>query len=404
MATNNRERIDATLQLLAQGLYPYVEEEMKAVYSMNWFNTAKSCLPEHTIPNKKKLEEVLTEDVSLTLQLILKQWDDVFKKKLDKSEKAIVEELRQIRNNWAHQSPFSTEDTYRALDSIVRLLKAISASEVDEIKKQKQEVLIILSQEQVRYEYRPTSSVSPEEEKRIRKTLQEIIEKIPFKDASFLQVALTHRSYLFENPKEANQENNRLEFLGDAVLAFISGAYLYNRDAKMEEGEMTDLRRILVENRNLAKFASNLNIGKWMLIGKGEETQGGRKKESLLSDTFEAIIGAYFLDSGIEAVRVFLEPLFDSVLENLDRSYESDSESENCDNSKNRFQEWVQANLKTTPPKYKTVKADGPDHAPEFISKVYVEDKVFGEGIGRSKKDAEKRAADDALARLKNTV
>jgi ribonuclease-3 len=404
MATNNRERIDGALQLLAQALYPYVEEEMKAVYADDWPQEAKSDFQGQKMPKKKKFEKVLKEDVSLLLKLFLKQWDKVFKKNLDKLEKAIVEELIEVRNNCAHgsDSTFSTEDTYRAFDSITRLLRAISASEADEVEKQKQEVFKTLSQEQFPYEIRPTSFVSPEEEERIRERLQEIIEKIPFKDASLLQIALTHRSYLFENPEEASQDNNRLEFLGDALLGFISGAYLYKRNAKMKEGEMTPLRSKLVENSNLAKFASHLNIGEWILLGKGEETQGGREKESLLSDTFEAIIGAYFLDSGIEAVRDFLEPLFDSVVENLDVSSQSNSDSQKYLDPKGKLQQWAQANGKTTPV-YKTSKADGPDHEPEFISQVFLDEEEFGEGRGRSKKQAEKGAAENALANIEQT-
>ena len=401
MATNNRERIDGALQLLAQGLYPYVEQEMKAVYSDNWLQEAESCLSDQRIPKKKKFEKVLKEDLSLTLKLFLKQWDKVFKKNLEKLEKTIGEELIEVRNNCAHGSgsTFSTEDTYRALDRVVRLLKAISASEANEVEKQKQEVLRILSQEQIRYETRSTPSVSPQEEKLIRERLQEIIEKIPFKDASLLQLALTHSSYLYENPKEASQDNNRLEFLGDALLGFISGAYFYKRYPKMEEGQMTPLRSKLVENSNLAKFASDLNIGKWILLGKGEETQGGREKESLLSDTFEAIIGAYFLDSGIEAVRVFLEPLFDDVVENLDVSSESDSQSQNYVDPKGKLQQWAQAKGKSTP-EYNTLKADGTDHEPEFVSEVFMDKKKMGEGKGRNKKEAEKRAAEKALSKL----
>jgi len=402
MATNNRERIDKALQLLAQGLYPYVEEEMKAVYSQNWFNTAKSSLPDNKIPNKKKLEQVLTQDVSLTLQLILKQWDEVFKKKLDKSEKAIVEELREVRNDWAHQSSFSTEDTYRALDSITRLLKAISASEADEVEKQKQEVFKILYSEQNPSENRPTSSASPQEEKLIRERLKETLEKIPFKDASLLQVALTHRSYLYENPKEVSEDNNRLEFLGDALLGFISGAYLYNYYPKMEEGQMTPLRSKLVENSILAKFARDLNLCKLILLSRGEETQGGREKESLLSGTFEAIIGAYFFDSGIEAVRDFLEPLFDSVVENIDVFSESELEFKVSENPKGQFQEWALQNHQTAP-RYDTVKTGGLAHAPEFFSTVFVDDREFGEGTGSSKKEAEKRAAQNALANIEQT-
>ncbi|MDY6803739.1 MAG: ribonuclease III [Cyanobacteriota bacterium] len=223
-------------------------------------------------------------------------------------------------------------------------------------------------------------------------------ELLTFKNEKLLLHALTHRSYVNENPGQG-ENNERLEFLGDALLTFLSGQYLYKRHPEMGEDKLTRRRAALVDEKQLSRFAIEIGLEFRMRLGTGAQKEGGFYNPNLLSSTFEAVVGAYYLDnnSDLEAVRPHIEKLFDSVPDNVVKM------RSNVD-SKNRFQEWVQANLKTTPPKYKTVKADGPDHAPEFISKVYVEDKVFGEGIGRSKKDAEKRAADDALARLKNTV
>ncbi len=223
--------------------------------------------------------------------------------------------------------------------------------------------------------------------------------KLPeFKNESLLQQALTHRSYVNENPGEG-ENNERLEFLGDALLTFLSGEYLYKLHPEMGEDKLTRRRAALVDEKQLAKFAIEIGLDLRMRLGRGAIQEGGFYNPNLLSSTFEAVVGAYYLDnnSNVEAIRPYVEKLFDSVPDTV-------VEMRSNVDSKNRFQEWVQANLKTTPPKYKTVKADGPDHAPEFISKVYVEDKVFGEGRGRSKKDAEKRAADDALAKLKNMV
>ncbi|HLO48600.1 MAG TPA: ribonuclease III, partial [Kamptonema sp.] len=341
------------------------------------------------------------EDVHPLLALMLKQWDKVFKENLGYAGRALVSELHETRNNWAHQSPFSTDDAYRTLDSIARLLKNISAPDADivEIEKQKQEVLIILSKEQARYEVRHTS-VSSAEESKIRKKLAELLQTLPFQDASLLNTALTHRTYFYENPKYAREDNERLEFLGDAVLTFLSSEFLYNLDSEKDEGELTRLRSNLVDEKQLAKFATDLDIGKWMWLGKGETESGGSKKLSLLSNTFEAIIGAYFLDSGMESVRSFIKPLFEAAIKEP-ITFESDGDSKNFVDSKNRFQEWVQANSDSTPPKYVTIHAGGAPHKPEYLAKVYVGEKQYGEGTGSSKKEAEKQAAEDALARLK---
>ncbi|QHG20176.1 ribonuclease III [Nostoc sp. ATCC 53789] len=237
----------------------------------------------------------------------------------------------------------------------------------------------------------------------MRESLDELLIQLPFQDASFLLRALTHTSYMHENPN-SGEDNERLEFLGDALLNFLSGEYLYRRYPEKKEGELTPLRSRLVDKPQLAKFAVRLNLGKWIRLGNGAEKDGGRTQSRLLSNTFEAIIGAYFLDSGTESVRDFVEPLFDSVIaENLSISHKSDSNTNNfvIVDSKNRFQEWVQRNVTPTPPKYFTEQIGGPSHAPEFIAKVLVDEKIYGEGKGRNKRDAEKAAAEDALAELK---
>ncbi|BAY11741.1 ribonuclease III [Calothrix sp. NIES-2098] len=216
-----------------------------------------------------------------------------------------------------------------------------------------------------------------------------------FRDATLLKQALTHRSYVHENPGEG-EHNERLEFLGDAVLNFLSGEYLYNRHPHKGEDELTRRRSALVDEKQLAKFAIEVGLDFRMRLGKGAIRDGGYQNPNLLSSTFEAVIGAYYLDnnSNIEAVRAIVEPLFDSVPEQIVVS------RSNVD-SKNRFQEWVQRNINPTPPKYVTVQVGGSSHAPEFIAKVFVGDQEYGEGKGRNKKEAEKAAAEDALAKLK---
>jgi ribonuclease-3 len=217
-----------------------------------------------------------------------------------------------------------------------------------------------------------------------------------FHNEKLLRRALTHRSYVHENPGEG-EHNERLEFLGDALLNFLSGEYLYKCHPEMGEDELTRRRSALVDEKQLAKFAEEVGLDFRMRLGKGAIRDGGFQNPNLLSSTFEAVLGAYYLDndSNIEAVRTIIEPLFDSV----DPKHIVVSRS-NVD-SKNRFQEWVQRNVTPNPPKYFTEQIGGPSHAPEFIAKVLVDEKFYGEGKGRNKKDAEKAAAEDALDKLK---
>jgi ribonuclease-3 len=216
-----------------------------------------------------------------------------------------------------------------------------------------------------------------------------------FHDDKLLRTALTHRSYVHENP-EAGEHNERLEFLGDAVLNFLSGEYLYRRFPTKGEDELTRRRSALVDEKQLAKFAVEIGLDSRMRLGKGAIRDGGLSNPNLLSSTFEAVVGAYYLDknSNIEAVRAVIEPLFDSVPEEV-FALRADVDS------KNRFQEWVQRHITPTPPRYVTEQVSGSSHAPEFLARVIVGDKVYGVGRGRSKKIAEMAAAEDALARVK---
>lgn len=216
-----------------------------------------------------------------------------------------------------------------------------------------------------------------------------------FNDEKLLRRALTHRSYVNENPGESG-DNERLEFLGDAVLNFISGEYLYQRHPDKGEDEMTRRRAALVDEKQLARFATEVGLDFRIRLGQGAIREGGYQNPNLLSSTFEALVGAYYLDHNrdIEALRPLIEELFDSVPQGA-IVIRSDVDS------KNKFQEFAQANGATTPPKYITEKVGGTDHSPEFVSEVYVGDKLYGEGRGRSKKDAEKAAANDALVKLR---
>jgi ribonuclease III len=216
-----------------------------------------------------------------------------------------------------------------------------------------------------------------------------------FNDERLLRRALTHRSYTHENPGECG-DNERLEFLGDAILNFISGEYLYQINPEMGEDEMTRRRSALVDEKQLARFATEVGLDFRMRLGEGMIRDGGYQSRNLLSSTFEAVVGAYYLDHdrNVEALRPLVEELFNSVPKEIMVA------RSNVD-SKNKLQETVQANGASSPPKYVTEKVGGADHSPEFISRVYVDEKLYGEGKGRSKKDAEKQAAEDAIAKLK---
>lgn len=210
----------------------------------------------------------------------------------------------------------------------------------------------------------------------------------PFHDRALLQQALTHRSYINEHP-DAGEHNERLEFLGDAVLNFLSGEFLFKRYPEKPEGELTPMRSALVDEQQLAKFAMALQLGRQLRLGKGAEREGGRQNTNLLSSAFEAIVGAYFLDtnSDITALRTYMEPLFASAA------------APPLVNSKSRFQEWALAHVGENP-RYVIINQTGPDHAREFTAEVWVGNQKYGEGTGRRKQDAEKRSAEDALHRL----
>jgi ribonuclease-3 len=209
-----------------------------------------------------------------------------------------------------------------------------------------------------------------------------------FQNIFLFRRALTHRSYLNEHPEEL-EDNERLEFLGDAVMDFLSGAFLYHRFPEMTEGQLTRLRAALVRTEQFAAFAAELGIGPLMRLGKGEEEGGGRQRPSLLCATFEAIVGAYFLDAGIEAARAFVEPLFQPAAARI-LNAEADVDP------KSLLQEWAQAELGQTP-RYHTLSATGPDHQKEFTVEVRLGGEVYGQGIGPSKQAAEQAAAEAAL-------
>ena len=228
---------------------------------------------------------------------------------------------------------------------------------------------------------------------------------LQIKDRELLHRSLTHRSYVNEHPNESG-DNERLEFLGDAILNFLSGEYLYRRYPDMAEGEMTRRRAALVDEKQLAKFAIEVGIHQHMRLGHGVAQNGGTANPNLLSSALESVVGAYYLDANrqIDNLRPLLEALFDSVppAEMLVRS--------NVD-VKNRLQEYLHAQGITTTPRYNPQRSGGTDHAPEFEAYVYLDVgaslgdssyRLLGTGQGRSTKIAEKQAATNALLQLEN--
>lgn len=212
--------------------------------------------------------------------------------------------------------------------------------------------------------------------------------KLPFKDSLLLSRALTHRSFLNEHPS-ALEDNERLEFLGDAVLDFLVAAWLYNRYPEMLEGDLTRLRSSFVQTERLADFARRIELGKVLRLGRGEIQNGGRNRSALLCDAFEALIGALYLEQGIETVQEF-------ILQFLEEAEERILLNHRLEDPKSLFQEWAQANGLSTPT-YITRSSSGPEHSKSFVVEVTVGGEIYGSGVGRSKQSAAKVAAHDAL-------
>jgi ribonuclease-3 len=211
-----------------------------------------------------------------------------------------------------------------------------------------------------------------------------------FRDPHLLREALTHTSYVNENPSVATSDNERLEFLGDAVLDMLVAEVLYRRYPAAREGELTAMRAALVRTDTLARVSRRLDLPNNVLLGRGEEASGGRHRPANLCATLEAVIGATYLDQGPDVVRDLVRGLLGDVLEAL-------GETRATRDPKSRLQEQVQGELHCTPV-YHTVSESGPDHAKEFVVEVAVEGRVLGTGHGPSKQSAEQAAARAALA------
>ena len=214
---------------------------------------------------------------------------------------------------------------------------------------------------------------------------------LPIADYRLLQRALTHRSYINEHP-DALEDNERLEFLGDAVLDFLVGAWLYNHFPEMAEGELTRLRSALVRTEQLANFARQITLGPALRLGRGEDEGGGRSRPALLCGAFEALVGALYIDSGITAVQDWVEPLLPGATDQI-------MAADQGQDPKSVLQEWIQSRG-FAHPIYQTIAEIGPDHAKLFEVEVLIDGKVYGQGTGGSKQSAAKSAARAAIKSL----
>jgi ribonuclease-3 len=212
-----------------------------------------------------------------------------------------------------------------------------------------------------------------------------------FKNPALLETAFIHRSYVNEN-RNIKEHNERLEFLGDAVLELVVTEFLYAKFPEKPEGELTTLRSALVKGEHLAVIGSELGIGQYLKLSKGEARSGGAKKPYLLANVFEALIGAIYLDAGYRKSHAFIKQY---LIPNLEKIIAAGAHID----AKSEFQELAQARLALTP-HYEVLSESGPDHAKVFEMGAYVGSQLFGKGKGNSKQTAEQAAAEEALKKV----
>lgn len=212
---------------------------------------------------------------------------------------------------------------------------------------------------------------------------------VNFKDTNLLLSAITHRSYLNEHHEATWDHNERLEFLGDAVLELVTTDFLFLKYPKKPEGELTAVRAALVNTVSLSNASEHLGINEYLLMSKGEAKDEGRARQYILANTFEACIGAIYLDHGYETAREFIAThLFDNTEEIVNKRLWQDPKS--------RFQELSQEKVSVTPT-YETLSQEGPDHNRVFTVGVFLKQEKVAEGKGRSKQEAEQKAAENAV-------
>ncbi len=211
-----------------------------------------------------------------------------------------------------------------------------------------------------------------------------------FNDSALLLQALTHSSYANEMRMNKENNNERLEFLGDAVLELVTSEYVFKSHNHLPEGDLTKLRASIVCEQSLSSCAKDLNIGDFLLLGKGEELSGGRHRESILSDALEAIIGAIYLDGGFTNAKEFVHKFILNNVEHKELFFDS----------KTILQEIIQNDNNKQKIRYKLISEEGPDHNKSFTIALYVGNEQYGCGIGKTKKAAEQEAAMQAIKKL----
>jgi ribonuclease III len=212
-----------------------------------------------------------------------------------------------------------------------------------------------------------------------------------FRQVTLCEAALTHKSWLNEQPQQGRTDNERLEFLGDAVIALVVSHMLMKRFPDHPEGELSKKRAALVNEAGLAEVAEALALGQWIFLGRGEEQAGGRKKRSILADALEALIGAVYLDGGFEAAHRVAERLFARAIDDASSAAERDFKS--------RLQEIAQARLHVAPI-YTVMAQEGPDHDKTFEVAIFLGGREYGRALGKSKKEAQQNAAARAIVVL----
>lgn len=226
-----------------------------------------------------------------------------------------------------------------------------------------------------------------------KKQLDKLMEKIglSLNNYSLLNIALTHPSFVFENGNKKDEHNQRLEFLGDAVVGLIVGEYLFNEYPNKTEGELTKIRAAVVCEASLARAAKRLGLGPYLLMGKGEKLAGGSSRNSNLADAYESLVGAFYLELGLEKIK---ELTLKYIMDDLNKVIAGD-----YGDYKTQLQEYLQKQQSVVI-KYEIISEEGPDHAKEFESGVYINDELYTTGKGKTKKEAEQRAAKASLRKI----
>ncbi|TVQ60149.1 MAG: ribonuclease III [Spirulina sp. DLM2.Bin59] len=372
-----RERIDQDLMNLRDELYHLVTHQIEAE-ALN------------QLRRKNKLSQ--DQDICFLLRAIDECWDDfkaIIAQKHQEEAKFLLAQIRNIRNRHAHQYNFSLLDTYRALDDMQRFTNFLNLQIAKELAEQCTELLKQISQHLNQPQEHEASEI-----KKLKQTYSELLKKLPFNDVKQLDLALTHSSYLYENPHQIDDDNERLEFLGDTVIGLVVAHYFYENNPRYRESQLSQSKAKVENNLNLARFAQGLNLGQFIKVGNGENSE----TEKILADAFEAVIGAYFLDSGLAAVTKFMTPLIKSMGDLSIAVDPTQSVKNSAKNYKQKIADWAKIQQKTLP-KYEVIQS-GIAHKPMFMATVIVGDTWYGTAQANKKKQAEQQAAFDACKRL----